>query len=1020
MSDGLPLDQESLTSGDPGAGLALDQGAQTTESKNYPKVSNENDWRAIPHGSAYIDPEGKKRFKPIRNKSDYLGIPEGEEYADPEGNIRSKPRYESIDFTPQTLFDMAHSDKGRKKALEKYYPGKVRDDPSGGFYIEDDDGKLRKPGRGASSVGGFVASEAAPMILGGLGSMAGGAAGTAVTPGVGTAAGGAAGAGMGGYIGSKFNDTISQLAGVYDDEGAEQAAMVTGGFSAAGDVGGRALSAAFPIAKEAGKAAGRGASKVANKALGTDPEALETAVPIAEAGEQPGAGALGLSKAGTEVSPSAIFKSSPHLTNVAEILAQKFDSSDTYLMHAERFMDKRAKEILAHKDIGAIVEDVVHPKAAVPTEETGWLLKRSAEANAVSQSAEHDRELAEALANRKAAVEDKYKPDIEKYRARNESVVTTAEQAKNSADVLVQQGFKDIEKQADDAFKVAKVGYNSGDLWRTVAESFVKLRRGISERANKMYGDAETASGGIVPQGSNGLARPAQDLIAELPDNFESLHPSIVKKLRDIAGVKDKETGEWIKEPADATWVQLHNLRTQIRQDIKWNDLTSDVRNGTLKLLDGKINQVLHPVEESAAPEIKQASQLLKLADSFYRENMGPLNDHQLRTLVKALETGGVQADPKALLKVAIRDGKTETANIIKKTVGPQVWDAMRAADVKEMLQQSGTLAEDGAIDGVKFAKQVLDRKNNGVLEVLHGSEGAERLVKQARYVEQLRGKLDIKPRPGDTVNDTILRARAAVADAEAVADKDPLKAMSNEMKKVEAATRKEFADKQATRQQEDPLAFLNNATVGAHAAVDRILGNPDLIVAASRAFPGGESSSEFKLLRQAWAERFMRDSGLQPGEKLAKVTPEVQALMFPGVTLDDMHMLAKEMKLLMEGHTMQGSDVAGGMMAQSAVENPLGRTGLGKLAGLSKMVPGLNFGLRAGMTAYYNMVRGVLTSPSTLRWLRNGLKSRDPVEREAARAELRAALQRGGAMGAEAGVGIGGMTQEPDTGTLQ
>ena len=508
-------------------------------------------------------------------------------------------------------------------------------------------------------------------------------------------------------------------------------------------------------------------------------------------------------------------------------MQQKFDASDTYLANAEKFMDKRAKDILAHKDIGSIVEDsLVHPKAAVSTEEAGSLLKESARLRAVNQSVEADRQLAEALANRRAAVEAKHAPDIEAHRARNESVIKTATQAKTAADNLVNEGFQAIEKQADDAIRVAQVGHNAGDLWRTVAESFVGLRKSIGVRASKMYEDAETASGGLVPPGSNGLARPAQQLIEELPENFESLHPSIVRKLRDIAGTKDPKTGEWIKEPADATWVQLHNLRSQIRQDIKWNDLPSDIRNGTLKFLDGKINEVLHPVEtgETAAvgrlpvsaevkaepfrpsqvpdpnappayrvaiedkgkklfsatlspwsgeyrindiervdpsakgmgpaayqklaefirrqhntellsgvsgdtspgakavqaklqaaglfdaesgavrpgDRIKEASQLLKLADAFYRENMGPLNNQQIKSLVKALDSG-LQADPKALLKATIREGKTEVAETIKKTVGPQTWDAMRAADVQDMMQSSRMT--DGSIDAMKFAK---------------------------------------------------------------------------------------------------------------------------------------------------------------------------------------------------------------------------------------------------------------------------------------------------------------------------
>lgn len=1010
VDDGPHLDTDSMAAGDPGAAGALALGSETLTSKNFSKITGLSDYKALPHGSAYLDPQGQKRFKPIRNKEDYLAVPEGEEYADPEGNIRTKPQYESIDFTPQTLFDMAHSDKGRKKALEKYYPGKVRDDPAGGFYVEDEGGKLRKPGRGMSSVGGFLASETVPMILGGVGSLAGAAGGTAIAPGPGSVAGGATGAALGGYVGSKFNDTISQLAGVYDDEGAESAALTTAAFSAVGDVGGRALSAAFPAAKQTASAMGRGSAKAANKALGTNPESLETALGIASQGETIGAGPFGLSKPGTAVSPSSIFESSPHLTNVSEILQQKFDKSDTFLANAERFMDKRAKDILAHPEIGSVVEgSLVHPAAAVPTEKAGILLKDSYHAKIMRESTEADARLQAELANRRAAVEAKHAPDIETHRVRNANIIQTAEQAKNAASALVQDGLRETERRANDAIRVAQVGHNPGDLWRTVAEQFVALRRSIGQRATGMYDDAHAISGGLVPPGAESLAPRAQALLEQLPEGFAASHPTIVRRIADMAG-QVGENGEVIRQPVAAAWTQLHELRTMIRQDIKWNDLASDVKNGALKHMQNGIDDVLHSVENQ--PQLREASRMLRLADDFYRENMGPLNDSQIKSLVKALDSG-LQADPKALLKIAIKDGKTEVANTIRNTVGPSTWDAMRGADVVEMISQSRLL--DGTIDGMKFAKQVEDRLQNGVLGVLHGEQGAARLTTQAKEIMQLRGTLPINVRPGDTANDVILRAVSAAQDAKNLSKADPLKAMQNEMRKVEAAAKKEFA----ANQKPDQLAFLNNATVGANEAVDSILKSPDLIVAASRAFKGGENSPEFQLMRQVWAERFMRGT-LEPGEKLAKTSPEIQALMFPGVTTEDMHLLAKEMKLLMSGHTMKSGDVAGGMMAQSAVENPLGRSGLGRVAGPAKMVPGLNFGLRAGMTAYYNTVRGVLTSPSTLRWLKKGLQSRDPVEREAARAELRASIQRGGSMGAMTGVGMGNYGQEPETGVLQ
>jgi hypothetical protein len=974
---------------------ALDIVQHGVETK--PRISTREEAAKLSPGTSFIGPDGKERVVPykVSHPHELADIPDGSDFVGPDGKLRQKPKYGGVGFSAQTLYDIAHSDKGRKMALEKFYPGKVQDDPSGGYFIEDQ-GKLLKPGRGVSKYTGAVASEAIPTVLSGAGGLIGGAAGTALEPGGGTVLGGAAGGYGGGYMGQRINDIFAQLAGVYDPEGGEANARTAGYVGAAGDVGGRALSAAAPTVKEGLQFATRQASKTANKFLGTDPQALETGIKIASKGEEPSAGPFGLSKAGTEVSPSAIFKSSPHLVNVTETLAQKFDASKNYKEYAEKYMDSEAKNILASKDIGALVEgSLTHPTAAVPTEEAGAVLKESARLRAIGQSAEADRQLAEVLANRRAVVEAKHAPDIEAHRARNESVVTVAEQAKKSAEDLLQHGFDAIEKEADDAFKVAKAGYNSGDLMRSAAEKMVQADRALKARAGKMYGDANTASGGLVPPRSGELAGDAQALIDKLPEGFEAAHPSIVNRIRSMAGVTGPD-GAVVKPPVEASWSELHELRTRIRSDIKWNDLDSDVRNGELKHLEGKINAALHDVEN--APELKEASQLLKLADGFYRENVIPLRHQQINMLVKALSTPGVQADPKALLNIAIRDGKSEVANLIKKHVGPQVWDAMRGADVKEMLAQSKQL--DGSIDGLKFADKVVDRYRNGVLGVLHGEQGAAKLQQQALYIQQLRGKLPITARPGDTANDIILRARSAAADAERIGKDNPLKALQNEMKKVEAAAKKEFA----ANRKPDPLAFLNNATVGANAAVDKILGDPDLIVAASRAFPGGEKSAEFQLMRQIWTQRFLSET-MEPGKQLAATSPEIQALMFPGVTLDDMHMLAKEMKLLMGGATMRGGgDTGSSMMAQSAVENPAGRvSGLGKLAAPFKLLPGGNFAMRAMLTAYYNTVRGVLTSPSTLRWLRKGLTSSDPQAKEVARAELRAYLQRGGAVGASA-----------------
>jgi len=141
-------------------------------------------------------------------------VPDGADFIGPDGKVRQKPKYEGVDFTAQTLYDMSVNDKERKRALERSYPGKVRDDPAGGFFIEDD-GVSRKPGRGLQKVTGAVASAAAPTILSVLGALGGGATGAAggatagsVVPVAGTIAGGIGG----GTAGAKGEEVAFPLA----------------------------------------------------------------------------------------------------------------------------------------------------------------------------------------------------------------------------------------------------------------------------------------------------------------------------------------------------------------------------------------------------------------------------------------------------------------------------------------------------------------------------------------------------------------------------------------------------------------------------------------------------------------------------------------------------------------------------------------------------------------------------------------------------------------------------------------
>ena len=244
-----------------------------------------------------------------------------------------------------------------------------------------------------------------------------------------------------------------------------------------------------------------------------------------------------------------------------------------------------------------------------------------------------------------------------------------------------------------------------------------------------------------------------------------------------------------------------------------------------------------------------------------------------------------------------------------------------------------------------------------------------------------------------------IARARQAEELAKAEAKRDPLTALGKEMKKVEVDHAREAAKMQAERRK-DPLGFLYNPTTGASEAVDKILASEDLILASAAKF--GEKSPEFEMLRQVWAQRLLT-GGMRPGQELAKVSPEVQQIMFPGVTLNQAQTLAREMDFLLD--TRSGSrGTAQGMAAMAKVEHPWG-TGLGgKIIGTAaKAIPGSGAAARSALGAYYGTMRKLMTSPALLRWLEKGLNG-SPADREAVRQSVQAVLQKGGAVGAGAG----------------
>lgn len=940
-------------------------------------------------GRRFLDPTGKERTVPYRPQTpeDVESIPEGAHFVDPQGVLREKPKYEGIDFTAQTLYDMAVNDKERQKALERSYPGKVKKKPTGEFYVEDE-GTLRRPHGMTESSSGFAAGmlgQAAPTVGSILGDVGGAAAGSPTGPGavIPAIAGGAAG----GAAGQAFNDGILQLAGVYDRTGGEEAEELglSAAFGGVGTAVGRVVAGAGPAAK--------------GQLLNTAPKLVAKAL---GAGENPGALEMGIAlrEKGVDLLPTEeMFPEAPHLANVTGPYFKAFHLQNPMKQRATAHYEKNTGEIL--EGLGAKPaegESISKPKAAVSTEEAG--VKVLAKAREESSAA--DAELRKQLDLRKGEASAKAALGEIDQGATREGLAKAEKASRQAAEKIINEGFQSIQTDIDTAMKATKAGANSGDLWWSVGEKLKQVKQGIGARAKKMYGEADELAGGHLPD-TSGLSETAKDFLGQLPEGFEGKYPSIVKQLRDLAGVEN-EAGEIIKPPVQPTFGQLHNLRSIMRQNINYLDLTPDIREGVYKFFAKHVDDILH--DPHARPELKEAARALDNADAFYRENMGPLNDRNIQAVMNGLESG-MPADPKILYNTLIKEGRSDLTRKVRDLVGQTLWAGIKAADMQEMLDSARSLVP-GQIDGRKFAQQVLDRYRSGMLEAVHDPKAVEKLIAQAQNVAMLDGKLDIAIRPGDSVAEVIAKARSAAEAAKAAGKADPLSTLNKEMKAIQREHSQNAAKMQAQRRN-DPLGFLYDLKTGASAAVDRILGSEDLIIAAAAKF--GEGSPEFQALRQVYAKRLLQGT-LQPSKGLAGVSEEVQRMMFPGVTLDQMKTLAKEMDFLMASKA--SNDTAKSMAAQTMVNHPWGTLGENKSVVRAAIketfaaIPFSDFAARAALAKYFKMVTTLASKPWFLRFVEKGLKG-DEIARERTKEAVQRAMRMGGALGA----GLGESTEQ-------
>lgn len=983
--------------------------------KAQPKSREE--FEGLSPGSQYLDPEGLTRIKPYAPKTleAFKDVPEGAQYLDPEGNLREKPVYKGVGFTAEMLHDMALTDDTKRQALEKVFPGKVKDGPDGPYV--DDNGVLRRPGRGGvlSQLGTAAAATApaAGMLGGGI---LGGSGGTLVEPIGGTAAGAAGGAILGAMAGRQFNNIVLGLAGIHEHLDEQIKSMGWEGAGVAGgELVGKGLSKIPGVAGAAKRAVGATGKKLggirenlpdflesigvtpkrARDFIGTKSDTLEQASQIATKAQN-----LGLK---SPVAPSTFAHESPMLRKIEEFDAV-FRAQNVFGEAARDFYEAQGRDLLEHPEIGITVSGLLtRAEQKVSSEHAGKLALHEARLDMAFKDATLEKAQRDARFN--VGADDIQLAGQKGLRDEHmEELVRAQKDAADTARKFVDTAIDDLHADTGKALKELKSDEQPGALWRMTGARFQAYNQAIKTRARMLYDVSDRAGGDLpLPGSGSKLGGDAADFLDRLPEVVRSKYPAEIKAIARLAGKAAKE-GEEAVPPTDLAFKDIRMLRSWLRHGIDYTDLTPDMRAGALRHFERKVNGFLH--DQKLPDQFKHAAQMLDEADAFYKDKVPYLHDQMVKTVMQGLESG-VPANPDVLAKVLFDPNRLEAMRKARGIVGEPLWKYAQAAHAKDIIDNARTLVP-GEINGKRFADQIESMVQSGLLQAGYDKPLADRLLGLARNVRQLEGALPVKVTDTDTLSSLMRKANEGAEEIKAFADKDPMKALSAEMKRIDTQFQKNVKLAKSDRRSE-ALGFLYEDSMSAMAAraADRILGSQDLIAAAAQKF--GRESSEFKALQQVYVHRFLQRSLGDTGKMFSQLggekgmTEEVQALMFPGVTRHAMVQLAKDMEFLFSSG---GSDVGASMAAGSRVLNAQAHIPIPKHGPMGQIILGLPLigtASRYALGKFYATVVDGVSHPNFINWLASGI-AKGGAERQAARMILQKRLALGGWIGAEAG----------------
>ena len=586
------------------------------------------------------------------------------------------------------------------------------------------------------------------------------------------------------------------------------------------------------------------------------------------------------------------------------------------------------------------------------------------------------------------AVVDQATKSVADATSKLQTKIEAHETARAEAENAVKQGFETINKKMDAALSADQA--QSGVLMREAAQQMRNLRLAVGKHFRQLYEAADQAADGETPN-TDGLETWSKQLLDGLLPAVRDQFPREIKTLQNLSREEDEapkmvpsglvdDRGQPLMKAVEAapkepvTFGQLHELRSWVRHSIDWDDLAAGPGQGARKLLEKQIDQVLH--DQEASPGLKAASKMLDEADAQYRQVIPRFRD----TVVRQIVNSGSAAAPDNAAKLAsmvITEGNTSRIGMVRDMVGPAIWNRVLAADLRSIVAQS--MDETGQFSAQAFARKIMERNNAGMLAPAYGNEESAALVKQAQRVQQTYGKFDINALPGDTVTTLMQRAENAEKRAEQLAEQDAMGVFDRLSKHVDAVAKGMEAEGEKVIHSD----LVNKlADLPAEKAAKKVLSEPDLFRAVVQRF--GADSPAVVMLRGAWMRKFLQrpiDSTAKMADELGENTEEIQRILFPGSSLDDMITLTKQLKLMFP----KGQDqTALGMAGQSMLQHPANASFFPHIVRkVLKIVP---TGVARGVTSVtLNKISDVLTSPKLRRFITNGANGTN-IQKDASR----------------------------------